>query len=109
MCRRGCRRTADDICEGLQGNQKEALLMFHNQFFVGYFYLTFLTRSSPAGMCVVKYGWGASVPQREHLLLGVVVVVVPAFVAVARPALLLMLGLLLPLPPLRLPVKKKDS
>lgn len=45
-----------------------------------------------------------NVPQREHLLLGVVVVV-PAFVAVARPVVLLVLGLLLPLPHIWVPVQ----
>lgn len=55
-----------------------------------------------AGSHVVTQGRVTSLPQRKPLLLGVVVVVVSAFMTVARPVLLLTLGLLLPLPQLRL-------
>lgn len=59
---------------------------------------------SPAGSPVVTHGWVMSVPQREHLLLGVVVVV-PAFMAVVRPGVFLVLGLILPLPHIWVPVQ----
>lgn len=45
-----------------------------------------------------------SVPQREQLLLGVVVVVVSSFMTIAGPVVLLTLGLLLPLPHIRVSV-----
>lgn len=54
---------------------------------------------SPAGLRAVARGRAPGVPQGLRFLLGgVVVVVVPAFLAAARPAVATMLGLVLPLP-----------
>lgn len=54
---------------------------------------------TPAGLHAVARGWAPGVPQGLRFLLGgVVVVVVPALLAAARPAVATMLGLVLPLP-----------
>lgn len=47
------------------------------------------------------------VPQCEHLVLAIVVVIVPAFVVVMRSAVLSILGTLLTLPRIGLPEKEK--
>lgn len=57
-----------------------------------------------AGLHAVTHGRVTVVPQRQHLVLAVVVIVVPAFMAEMRPAVSMMLCLFLPLPHFLLPL-----
>lgn len=60
-------------------------------------------KKAPVDSRAVTRCWVSGVPQCEHIVLAVVVIIVPAFVVVMRPAVLWILSPLLVLPDVGLP------
>lgn len=94
MCSQGCNHTDDGICSEERQQLITSLWSLLGMLCV---------KNSPADLHAGTHWWVRGVPQCEHLVLAVIVVIVPAYVVVMRSAVLSILGTLLILPHIGLP------